>query len=407
MKVVHISYLYGVNNTGGAAIAATRLHKCLLDMGIESHYVCHYAKEEGRNVHVLPPSKVLRFIHYILGKATRFAWHFTGYGHSLETNIVPLFGVERLINDIDPDLVHIHWLNRGVISFEQLSKINSPVVLHLHDLFMMNVLLPHPGDDNRYISGLTKQNSNWWERWVFERKRKAILKIHPTIIGPSRWICNCAKASIIGRDCLVAQVPNIIDNIYYEMDSDISLPDKFIILFGANGGRNSTYKGYDDLVKSLSLVSRNVSINAELWIFGEASPDMKIGDLPVHFCGIVNDAKTLKAIYAQSAIFVLPSKLDNAPSTKFEAWLCGLPVVAFNRAGCAESIEHTKNGWIAGDGDIKAYARGIEFFFERFKDGSLLSIRQNIIDMSRKEYSIANAIGSIRKVYEEMTINVK
>lgn len=402
MKVVHIAYLYGVDNTGGAAIAATRLHKSLLDVGIESHYVCHFAKEEGRNIHVLPRNKLLRISHFLLGKMTRFAWHFTTYGHSLETNIVPLFGLERLLREISPDVIHVHWLNRGVISFEQLSKFKCPVVLHLHDLFMMNILLPHPGMDTRYIDGVSKQNSTWWERWVFERKRKAISIIHPAIVGPSRWICNCAKTSIIGRHSMVSLAPNVIDSTYYDSSGIPPMPEKFIILFGANGGRRSTYKGYDDLAKALSVLSTGIMRDAELWIFGEASPDMKFGDMPVHFCGIIHDARTLKNIYSRAAVFVLPSKLDNAPSTKFEAWLCGLPVVAFKRAGCAEGIEHGKNGWIADDGDINMFAKGIAFFFERYKDGSLISIRQSIIDNARNEYSITKAIDAICMVYEEI-----
>ena len=54
MRVAHIAFQYGLNNTGGAAIAATRLHQALLKHGVESHYICVYAREKGENVHELP-----------------------------------------------------------------------------------------------------------------------------------------------------------------------------------------------------------------------------------------------------------------------------------------------------------------------------------------------------------------
>ena len=63
---------------------------------------------------------------------------------------------------------------------------------------------------------------------------------------------------------------------------------------------------------------------------------------------------------------------------KLEALSCGLPVLAFNRTACADGIRHEENGWIAPDGDIAAYAKGIEFFFRKWQRGELNALRPQI-----------------------------
>ena len=101
MTVVHIGYKYGQNNTGGAAIAATRLHKTLLARGIESHYVCVWQCEDGKNVHVLPRiDSFARQLYFFVTRGLRGFWKFTRWRKSIPLNIIPLFGLEKLLNTI-------------------------------------------------------------------------------------------------------------------------------------------------------------------------------------------------------------------------------------------------------------------------------------------------------------------
>lgn len=71
MTVVHIAYKYGEKNTGGAAIASTRLHKAMLRAGVNSHYICvHREESEGTNVYELPNGfkrKLFLFLQKFLG----------------------------------------------------------------------------------------------------------------------------------------------------------------------------------------------------------------------------------------------------------------------------------------------------------------------------------------------------
>ena len=365
MIVVHIGYKYGQNNTGGAAIAATRLHKMLLACGIESHYVCIWQCEDGENVHVLPRiGSVARRLYFFATRSLRGFWKFTHWRRSIPMNIIPLFGLEKLLNQIRPDIVHVHWINADVMSFEQLAKIRCKVVLNLHDLFMINAIDAYPGSDQRYINGLTRENSSFIERWLFGRKFRLVHKIKPVFVGPSKWVCDCVKKSFIGKSCRAYAIPNIID-LAYRYSPEARLPhDKFIVLFGAYGGRRNPSKGFIDLEKALSLLPDGIKEKFELWVFGEEAQDCEIGGVNAKFLGNVSSTPDLARLYNTADVFAFPSVQETQGMTKIEAMMCGLPVVAFDRTACAEGIEDGVSGWVVKDANIKGFAESLTKQFE-------------------------------------------
>lgn len=357
MRVVHIGYKYGLNNTGGAAIAATRLHKTLLRHGVESHYVCVWQCEEGKNVHVLPrTNSIVRRLYFFATRCLRGFFKFTHWRKSIPLNIVPMFGLEKLLDKIRPDVVHVHWINADVVSFKQLANIKCKVVVNLHDLFMINIMEPHPGSDKRYVYGLTRENSSLFERWLFNRKLQLMQKLSPVFIGPSKWVCDCAKKSIIGKGCQGYAIPNIIDAAFRCRPELKAHNDKFIILFGAYGGRKNLFKGFSDLERALSMLPERIKDNSELWIFGEEAHDCKTSGVKTQFVGNVSSRSDLVALYNQADVFAFPSVQETQGMTKIEAMLCGLPVIAFDRTACAEGIVNSVSGWVVDDGDVKAFA---------------------------------------------------
>ncbi len=399
MKIVHISFIYGENNTGGAAIAATRMHKALLEHGEDSYFICTYKKEDGNNVYELPKFYITRKIRYFIRKVLRVVYGLLANQRSLETNSVPLFGLSDIIDQINPDLIHIHWINSGSLTFEQLSKIKYPVIINLHDMFMINALTAHVGKDMRYIEGFNNSNSSFWERWLFERKKKAIESINVDFIGPSQWICDCARKSIIGRMHKAYCVSNIISQNFKYFSEARNNHDKFIIAFGAYGGRKNKSKGFEDLEKSFNFLSNTIKDRMELWIFGEDAECTKTSNVKTKFWGIINNAKDMVEFYHSCDVFVFPSVQETQGMTKIEALLCGLPVIAFNRTACSEGIVHKENGWIAQNGDIESYAEGIKYYYDLFMLNKLTQIRENIAKNTKDIYSTDRIVNSLMKIY--------
>ena len=77
----------------------------------------------------------------------------------------------------------------------------------------------------------------------------------------------------------------------------------------------------------------------------------------------------------------------------------GLPVAVFRRTGCAEFIRHEESGWIAPDGDIADYAKGIEFFFRKWQGGELKALRRQIAAAAKEQFAEQAIVDQMLSVY--------
>ena len=388
MRVVHIGFRYGLCNAGGAAIAATRLHLALLNRGIESHYICVHKLEDGPNIHVLPNGGILRWLYLALTKLSRGIWRLSKFRRPISINVVTLYGRERLLRELQPDVVHVHWINADVCTFEQLAKLPYRMVFNLHDLFWIKGPFLSPGD-NGGVTALGKLLSR--------RRRKLIEEKRPTFVGPSEWVCSVARGSEACKGCNVIKISNLVDSAYSYREGLRHPHKKFTMLFGAFGGRGNAFKGWADCEKSLKLLPEDVRENAVLNIVGESALDYEIDGLKVHFLGVINEPESLVAIYHNSDILLFPSLQETQGMMKVEALLCGVPVVAFNRAACAESIENGVNGWVADDGNIESFAKGIVHFYSLWCCGAISN--KIISDAATNEFSTPSTVENTLLAY--------
>lgn len=402
MRVVQLAHKYGLNNIGGAAIAATRIHRALLAAGIDSHYVCVDKMENGENVHeVLPHGSAVRRIH----GALRFCEHVAGKmlcppGFANGLDLVPLFGLEKLLARINPDIVQVHRTNGEVAPFQQLADLPYRFIFHLHDLYPFNALQAYPGDDRRYIDGFNTSNSLACERRAIRIKRKAMAKMKPTFVGPSQWICRCCQASIVARGLSTVTIPYLFDRRFVYNSEMRQEHDKFTLLFGCFRGRRNRIKGWDDVCTAVRLLPAARQRRVEIRVFGETGADEMIGETKVHVLGDFSNPDQLVHVYNSADAFLLASKEDNSPLTKFEALYCGLPVLAFDRTGCAEFIEHRVSGWIAKDGDCLGYAEGIAHWQDKFEHSEVPYER--ISSDVRARFAPSGIVAQMESLYKEV-----
>lgn len=398
MRVLHLSYDYGLARTSGAPIAASRLHLALLRAGVDSHFVCVRKLEEGRNVYRLPENRFLAGLFYFF---PRVFWVLSKLftGHLLMPNIWPLPGFSKLVRDLKPDIIHVHWIGQDMVSFRQLSSVGAKFVYTLHDLTAVNAIEPHPRSDRRFADGFTKTDSSAAECWMFRRKAEFLKVVRPFFVGPSDWICNMFRESLLGRGLGSCRILNIVDPVYVYDSSLVRSHEKFTVLFGAFGGRSSPYKGWADLVAALKLLPDNVKTSMEVNVFGESAADCKINGVKVKFLGKVGDSRVLREIHHAADVLALPSRQDNAPQVKFEALLDGLPVLAFRRTGCAEFIRNEENGWVSPDGDVADYAKGIESFYCKWQCGELNSLRAQIAEEAKRLFDEDEIVRQMISVY--------
>lgn len=372
MKVVHLSR---ADIDGGAARAANRLHRAMVALGKHSQMLVDAKRSDDWRV--LAPSGMAQQI------AARVIPRFDALVASLQGSADSAlrspgaFGriSARAINLLDVDIVNLHWVCQAFMRVETLAGIRKPIVWTLHDMWAFCGAEHYAPDDMsaRWRTGYTDANRRTGDRgfdvdrWTWRRKLKTWRqRMH--VIAPTQWMAECARASVILRDCPVTVIPNVIDlSVYRPLPKQLAReilgipPDAKLVLFGAIGGQSDPRKGWDLLAPALAAVAARMP-GLRAIVLGQSEPRQppSLG-LPIHWAGHLYDDVALALAYSAADVTVVPSRQDNLPQSATEAQGCGCPVVAFRTAGLCDVVEHGATGYLAEPFDSESLAKGIEW----------------------------------------------
>ena len=401
VRIVHINHDYGSAGIGGAGVAASRLHRSMLAAGMDSVFYCTFKRELCDNVVEVPKQGLWRTLFLLGGKVVRHLPRLAGAKEAMPGNVL-CSGMAQRINALKPDAVIIHWISADCLSFGEIASIKAPVYCFLHDFWLLSGNEHHFAEgDRRYIDGYSRSNTGYWERRLWERKKR-LFETRPDVcfVGPSQWAAGVARASWIGSRHRCVTIPNPIEDEVFCFDAaKAHEPRPFVIVFGAYGGSKNRFKGFSDLVAALNMIPSDIASSLRVKVFGEEAQSYVVNGIEVSFMGKLTSAEDVVAAYHGADLFAFPSRQETQGQTKTEAMACGLPVVAFDRTACAEGIIHKETGWIAPDGDIPAFRDGLLWWHERSRSQDWMQVRQKISETSRKVYSRAAIIQAWQKLF--------
>jgi glycosyltransferase involved in cell wall biosynthesis len=412
MKVLHLNTF---ENQGGAAIAASRLHRSLLGIDVDSLMLVQNKFTDNEKITAQLNTERQATIRT---KAD-----------SLPKKIIPkssrqelLFSLACLpdsvpakIEKINPDIVNIHWTAWGFLSIESLTRINRPIVWTLHDMWAFTGGCHYAGDCNSYQSSCANcpqmpPNFNIdLAQWVFDRKIHNWQNLDLTLVTPSKWLAQCASSSSLFRTSRIQVISNSLDlNVYHPNDrqsarAELGLPqDKYLILFGAVR-IDTHHKGFHLLKDALEKLSSSYwHDKCELVIFGSTqSTDLSLFKFKTHYLGSIDGDRELATLYNVADLFVSPSMQDNLPNVILESLACGTPCVAFNIGGMPDMIEHQFNGYLAAPFDPNNLAEGITWVLENIdNEGDVL--RQNARRKAEESFSMNLQANSYLQLYQNI-----
>lgn len=351
---------------GGAAIAAYRLFRGLLESEINIEFLVDIKKSNDSGVEKL--SKGLP--NWVRAKIDYFPLRFLK-NRSRSVSWISS-GIIKRINEIKPEIVHIHWINNGFISIEQLSEITCPIVWTCHDMWAFSDSRHYVGD---YEAPEYRSNMIL-DKWVWRRKRKTYHKIKNLhIVSPSNWLANCSRKSILLGDRHTTVIANGIDIIQFQpMDKTVLRhkygisPASVVCLFSGFNGTNDKRKGFHYLIEAVRYIMGTSTVDFCVAVVGAySSTELDELEIKVTYFGDVIDQNIMSEIYALSDLFILPSLQDNLPNTVIEAMACGCPTIAFNVGGIPDMIDHKINGYIAEPKDHEDLASGILWYLNSHK----------------------------------------
>lgn len=381
MKVL---FLNTSERTGGAAIAANRLMKALINNGIEVKSLVLHKQSADENVISVQTSVLKKYY----SKFT-FLWERLVIFFCNHFNRKDLFKVSIANTGFDvsghplvksADIIHLHWINQGFLSLrdiKKLTQLRKPVVWTMHDMWPCTGICHHAWqcenfkETCRQCPFLTSNKKNDLSRRIF-KKKLFILEPDIHLVAVSSWLKNKAKESRITKGLNISVIPNGIDTgIFSEMNKQQmrnkhSLPlSKKIILMGA-ARIDDPIKGFEYLREALLLLNKKRD-DLFLVLIGEIKNDESfLPKIPVEYlsAGLVSDTAIIAQLYASADVTVVSSYYETFGQTLVESMSCGCPVVSFNNSGQTDIIDHKINGYLAEYKSTIDLAKGIEWVID-------------------------------------------
>ena len=367
--------------TGGAAIAAKRLMESLHAAGTDAQMLVLHKESNspqvlsvGRNwqkKYTFLWERLVIWANNLFSKKNLFTVSIANTG----------FNITKLPAFQEADIIHLHWINQGMLSIDNIREIfqsGKTIVWTMHDMWECTAICHHSytcelfKSECRNCPFLRFPGRNDLAHRVFKKKYKLFQDACIHIVTVSTWLSEQVRQSTLLKEKSISVIPNTLsDTDFLMMDKkesrkDLSLPNKRLIAFGA-ARIDDPIKGFDHLLQAIQLlIDRKVFLKEELHLllFGRIKQTNKVlASIPVSYTYFGRTGSTIKLsqIYSAADITVSASFYETFGQTLIEAQACGCIPVSFGNSGQTDIIHHQKNGYLADYLSVESLAEGIEW----------------------------------------------
>lgn len=350
---------------GGAAIAASLLHRALGDSGAISRRLVALADKEDSHT-----AAIRRWpLEWRLGAPFRAV----GLEHIYHLNSFALPSHPFIQAS---EIVHLHNIHNYYFNYLAIPRLSrrTPLVWTLHDMWAVTGHCAYSVSCGRWRHGCGKcphldtypevrrdSTAAEWrlKRWSFERANL-------TIVTPSRWLKGVVGESLLGtKEC--HYIPNGIDTDTLrpidrsECRKRLGLASDALVLLFAAANLTDERKCGPEICKALSLLPDELQKQVVLLTFGQASTaSPETGQWRRHDAGYVDSDARKAILFSAADILLAPTKADNSPMIIQEGLSCGIPVISSRIGGVPELVADGDTGLLLESEDPGELARRIE-----------------------------------------------
>lgn len=423
MNVVHLSTYH---LSGGAGVAATRLHRAMLAQGVASTLLVGIPNRLERHQ---PEDGVLYLANNFLAEQTAFGrfvaerLYFLPYERSpaVRFGFSPAqFGANLTFHPAiqQADILHLHWINFGFLSIaglRALFDLGKPIVWTIHDQWAFTGGCHYSRTCSRYQTHchtcpyLKKPSERDLSYRLFEQKKQLFAQYMPHFVPPSQWLGDDLRRSTLLQNAPMTIIPNTIDQAVFcpvdraDANARLDLPNTQTkrLLF-ASASVTDERKGFRFLAEALQLVHQaHPELSLELLVFGKGKTYL-FAEIPytVRHLGILREADDIVAAYNAADALIVPSLEDNLPNTIMEALACGTPVVGFRTGGIPEMIEPDLTGYLADVANATDLADGI---VRLLRHPNPATLRHNARHFAETHYGGRVVVNQYVELYKSMS----
>jgi glycosyltransferase involved in cell wall biosynthesis len=370
MKILHINTF----DTGGAGIAATRLHEAMLKSGVDSTLLTSNKTRKDIKQHysyfeLIPQKTSVKYFNplfYLEKLKERFKGKY--YNEVRQASKGKLeyisflrsqYKIHDTFNFDQYDIIHLHWV-ADFLDWPTFFKAvkNKKIVWTLHDMAPFTGGYHYAGDYDGYKQydqdAPFLADTKYKKIFNSELKKKIKLfdklNLDLNIIGLSDWLSQCAQKSSLFKMHKHYNIPNTLNtDIFKVLDKEqckrrLNLPlNKKSILFISENLDNKR-KGFDLFIKAYEELKHRDDIC--FICVGKSTGEKKTD---IVYLGGIHDQIEMAWMYNAMDLVIIPSREDNLPNTVLEALCCGVPVFGFNIGGMSDLVFSEQMGALSND----------------------------------------------------------
>jgi glycosyltransferase involved in cell wall biosynthesis len=353
MRVVHFSTNV---DSGGAAVAMRRLHRALAAQGVESRVLgCLGKSSSEENIEVVPEWRPpgIDEIEASCVHANRTSLSNTHFSLDLRGARVVDHPAVR-----DADVLHLHW-TAGFLStrsLHELADLGKPVCWTLHDLRPITGGCHFPSGCENFRAmcdpcAQLERDPLAFARNAQAAQHRAVARLRPHFISPSRSLAEAARASSVAAGLPVSHIPNGVDLAEFAPRDRAAArrqlglcEDARYILLGAHDF-TELRKGVAQAGEILTQLADDPRVHNGEWrlVFAGGKPPSAPGGWTAATLGLLAPSDMATA-YAATDVLLFTSLEDNLPNILLEAAASAQPIVALDVGGVPDIVRPGVNG---------------------------------------------------------------
>ena len=408
MKVALISFLFGVEQGGGAGAAVKMLADGLLKRGFKVVVITTHAKKQI-SVERIGNLTIYRFfpknLYWIGEKDLQPTWKKVGWQLLDTWNPFVFQVIRRILFQEQPNLIHIHKLRGLSPSIWAAAKSVgiSAMIQTCHDYELVS-----PQGTLTGRVGTWARQKAWFLR-PYQHIRAKLSQTVTAVTAPSQYVLDIVTDYNFFNSAYHSVVPNSHGFTQAQVEQSKirrnvgrrTAEKKFDLLYL---GRLETEKGVDILCEAFNGIAAefpNLRLNIAGWGTLEKALKKQYGQHPqIVFPGAVF-GKNKSRLFETSDILIVPSIWPEAFGIVIiEAFAYGLPIIATNSGGIPELVEEGKTGFLIPPADALALAQILQYVIKVPEEISQMT---SACFMTSQLYTVEQVTQGYISIYERVS----
>lgn len=401
---MHILQVSKADVLGGAERVALTLHEAYLACGHEAWLAVDERHTTQPGVVQIPPRPWTRWSRPLLSpertvrgtnthRLRTYATNPGAFRRAILGQDSFAYPGTRRLDKVVPqelDVLHAHNLHSSYFDLRALATLarRVPLVVTLHDAWLLTGGCTHPLDCTRYLTGCgacpyrhLHFRASFVDSTAYNHRRKtrALRGAQLHIITPCRWLMDKIPGTILepavaGRHVIANGVDTAV---FHPMDRaaarrSLNLPEQArIILHASANPRRNISKDFATMraaVAHLAATTAGDRPQSDIpagdilfLVLGESAGSEHISArAQIRFLPFTPSPADLVPYYAAADVYLQGSIADTFPNTVLEAMACARAAVATRVGGIPEQIEEGRTGLLVEPGDVAGMAAALD-----------------------------------------------